>query len=50
VAVVNLDDAGDTAAAAALCMLIVLGSLAGRGILDAARVVAARRMEGWRQR
>lgn len=48
VAVVNMDDAGDTAAAAAMCMLIVGTNIGARVVLEAVESVLAwrRRREG----
>ncbi|MCB9479135.1 MAG: putative 2-aminoethylphosphonate ABC transporter permease subunit [Deltaproteobacteria bacterium] len=50
VAVINMDDAGDTAPAAAMCMLIVVTNLAVRfGFQFASRGLIAR-TQAWRQR
>lgn len=48
VAVVSMDDAGDTAAASAMCMLIVATNLAVRGLFEGARALLLRRMQAWR--
>jgi iron(III) transport system permease protein len=48
VAVVNMDDAGDTAPAAAMCMLIVLTNVLVRGLMEFASFLLKRRTQGWR--
>lgn len=50
VAVVNMDDAGDTAAAAAMCMLIVGANILVRLIAEGICMLFARRTQGWRKR
>ena len=48
VAVLNMDDAGDMAPAAAMAMLIFLTAAAGRGLLGAAAAWSRRRTQAWR--
>ncbi len=48
VAVVNMDDAGDTAPAAAMCMLIVLTNVLVRGLMELASYFLKRRTQQWR--
>ncbi len=50
VAVVNMDDAGDTAAAAAMCMLIVLANILVRSLADGMSRLFTRNTQAWRQR
>lgn len=50
VAVVNMDDAGDTAAAAAMCMLIVITNIVLRGALEGVAGRLRRRTQAWRRR
>lgn len=50
VAVVNMDDAGDTAPAAAMCMLIVLTNLGVKGLIELASGAFKRRTQAWRER
>jgi len=50
VAVVNMDDAGDTAAAAAMCMLIVLANILVRSLAEGFCYLFTRRTRAWRQR
>lgn len=50
VAVINMDDAGDTAAAAAMCMLIVLTNITIRGAAELAGFLFARKTQVWRKR
>lgn len=50
VAVVNMDDAGDTAAAAAMGMLIVLANIAVKTAFEYASRRAARSGQAWRKR
>jgi len=50
VAVVNMDDAGDTAAAAAMCMLIVGVNLLVRTAAEGLCFLFARRTQSWRKR
>jgi iron(III) transport system permease protein len=47
VAVVNMDDAGDTAAAAAMSMLIVGTSLIARGLYEVTTIGLRRRTQAW---
>jgi len=49
VAVLNMDDAGDTAPAAAMATLIVLSSLLVSGVFTALGACWARRATAWRQ-
>lgn len=48
VAVVNMDDAGDTAAAAAMCMLIVGVNIVVRAAAEGVCLLFARRTQVWR--
>jgi len=48
VAVVNMDDAGDTAAAAAMCMLIVLANIFVRSLAEGAGRMFTRKTQVWR--
>ncbi len=48
VSVVNMDDAGDTAPAAAMCMLIVLTNVLVRGLMELASWFLKRRTQQWR--
>jgi len=48
VAVVNMDDAGDTAPAAAMCMLIVLTNIVARILFDALSWLFRQRTQAWR--
>lgn len=50
VAVVNMDDAGDTAAASAMCMAIVGVNIVARGLFEAAGYCVRRRTQAWRKR
>jgi iron(III) transport system permease protein len=50
VAVVNMDDAGDTAAAAAMCMLIVGVNILIRLAAEALCALFARKTQAWRRR
>ncbi|NJO86089.1 MAG: hypothetical protein HC818_05505 [Synechococcaceae cyanobacterium RM1_1_27] len=50
VAVVNMDDAGNTASAAAMSTLIVLASLAVQILYGAATRGIQRRTQAWKQR
>jgi iron(III) transport system permease protein len=50
VAVVNMDDAGDTAPASAMCMLIVLTNLVVRSLMEAAASLFRQRTQAWRRR
>jgi iron(III) transport system permease protein len=50
VAVVNMDDAGDTAAAAAMCMLIVGVNVLVRAAAEGLCVLFARRTAAWRKK
>lgn len=49
VAVVNMDDAGDTAAAAAMCMLIVLANILVRSAAEGIGWLFARKTQAWRR-
>ena len=49
VAVVNMDDAGDTAPAAAMCMLIVLTNVLVRFLMEVVNSFFKRKTEAWRQ-
>lgn len=49
VAVVNMDDAGDTAPAAAMCMLIVLTNLLVRGVMELFNTFFKRKTDAWRR-
>ena len=48
VAVVNMDDAGDTAPAAAMCMLIVITNLAVRGLIELGSHFYKKKTQAWR--
>jgi iron(III) transport system permease protein len=48
VAVVNMDDAGDTAPAAAMCMLIVLTNVIARILFEGISWLFRRRTQAWR--
>ena len=48
VAVVNMDDAGDTAPAAAMCMLIVITNLGVRGLIELGSHFYKKRTQAWR--
>ncbi len=50
VAVVNMDDAGDTAAAAAMCMLIIGANILVRAVAEGICVLFARKTQIWRKR
>ncbi len=50
VAVINMDDAGDTAPAAAMCMLIVFANVIVRGLAELISRRFKRRTQGWRAR
>jgi len=50
VAVVHMDDAGDTAPAAAMCMLIVLTNVAVRLLFEAATFLLKKRTQAWTRR
>lgn len=50
VAVVNMDDAGDTAAAAAMCMLIVAANVGVRLLAEGICALFARKTQTWRKR
>ncbi|MFH1155932.1 MAG: putative 2-aminoethylphosphonate ABC transporter permease subunit [Pseudomonadota bacterium] len=50
VAVVNMDDAGDTAPAAAMCMLIVLTNIVIRTLMEAGTALFKRKTQAWRQK
>ena len=50
VAVINMDDAGDTAPAAAMCMLIVLANVIVRSLAELVSRRFKRRTQGWRSR
>jgi len=50
VAVINMDDAGDTAPAAAMCMLIVLANVAVRSLAELVSRRFKRKTQGWRAR
>jgi iron(III) transport system permease protein len=50
VAVLNMDDAGDIAPAAAMAVLIFATAAAARGLLALLRAAVVRRTQGWRQR
>lgn len=49
VAVVNMDDAGDTAPAAAMCMLIVMTNILVRVLLEAISHFLKRKTQVWRE-
>jgi len=49
VAVVNMDDAGDTAPAAAMCMLIVMTNILVRGLLELISHFLKRKTQVWRE-
>jgi iron(III) transport system permease protein len=50
VAVINMDDAGDTAPAAAMCMLIVLANVVVRSFAELVSRRFKHRTQGWRAR
>jgi iron(III) transport system permease protein len=50
VAVVNMDDAGDTAPAAAMCMLIVITNIAVRGIFEFVNYLLKKKTQAWRMK
>lgn|GEM_PF-20133 len=50
VAVINMDDAGDTAPAAAMCMLIVFANVIVRSFAELVSRRFKRRTQGWRAR
>ena len=50
VAVINMDDAGDTAPAAAMCMLIVFANVMVRSLAELVSRRFKRRTQGWRAR
>jgi len=50
VAIVNMDDAGDTAAAAAMSVLVILTSVGVRLLYDLATRRFSRRAQAWRSR
>jgi len=50
VAVINMDDAGDTAPAAAMCMLIVFANVVVRSFAELVSRRFKRRTQGWRAR
>ncbi|MCG6910920.1 MAG: putative 2-aminoethylphosphonate ABC transporter permease subunit [Deltaproteobacteria bacterium] len=50
VAVINMDDAGDTAPAAAMCMLIVLANVVVRGLAELVNRRFIKKTQGWRKR
>jgi iron(III) transport system permease protein len=50
VAIVNMDDAGDTAAAAAMSALVILTSVGARLLYEAASRQLQRRTQQWRVR
>ncbi len=50
VAVINMDDAGDTAPAAAMCMLIVFANVIVRSVAELVSRRFKRRTQGWRAR
>jgi iron(III) transport system permease protein len=50
VAVINMDDAGDTAPAAAMCMLIVFANVIVRSAAELVSRRFKRRTQGWRSR
>jgi iron(III) transport system permease protein len=50
VAVINMDDAGDTAPAAAMCMLIVFANVVVRSFAELISRRFKRRTQGWRAR
>ena len=50
VAVINMDDAGDTAPAAAMCMLIVLANVIVRGLAELVNRRFMKKTQGWRTR
>jgi iron(III) transport system permease protein len=50
VAVINMDDAGDTAPAAAMCMLIVFANVIVRSVAELISRRFKRRTQGWRAR
>ena len=50
VAVINMDDAGDTAPAAAMCMLIVFANVVVRSFAELVTRRFKRKTQGWRER
>jgi iron(III) transport system permease protein len=50
VAVINMDDAGDTAPAAAMCMLIVFANVIVRSLAELVSRRFKRKTQGWRSR
>ncbi len=50
IAVLNMDDAGDVAPAAAMASLIMLAAAIGRGLFALAGQVVLARTQGWRSR
>ena len=50
VAVINMDDAGDTAPAAAMCMLIVIANIIVRSLAELISRRFKRKTQGWRSR
>ncbi len=50
VAVINMDDAGDTAPAAAMCMLIVIANIIVRSLAELVSRRFKRKTQGWRSR
>ncbi len=50
VAVINMDDAGDTAPAAAMCMLIVFANVVVRSLAELVSRRFKRKTQGWRAR
>jgi len=50
VAVINMDDAGDTAPAAAMCMLIVFANVVVRSLAELVSRRFKRKTQGWRER
>jgi iron(III) transport system permease protein len=50
VAVVNMDDAGDAASAAAMCMLIVMANILVRSLAEGMGRMFTRKTQAWRQR
>jgi iron(III) transport system permease protein len=50
VAVINMDDAGDTAPAAAMCMLIVFANVMVRSLAELVSRRFKRKTQGWRSR
>ncbi|MCU0614861.1 MAG: putative 2-aminoethylphosphonate ABC transporter permease subunit [Desulfobacterales bacterium] len=50
VAVVNMDDAGDTAPAAAMCMLIVMANILVRGLVEMISHFLRKKTQVWRKK